>query len=333
MKNQAQKIRLGIFLVVSLTILLIIIAFFTARELFKKEDTYFISYEGISVGGLEIGSPVKYLGIKVGSISNITIDPEDVNSVIVEIGLKPGTPIKEDAEADITSVGITGLKNIEIRGGSNEAESVEPGSFIQPGSSITEDITGKAEIIAEKVEKVLNNLQSFTEPEKMNKIIQMAEKIALLADNANITLSKIDSVVTESQDDVRKTIVDARQISSRLNASSQSLQETLTRINYLVSSDTVGDILGNLRDVSLKLKEAEVGKMIENIANVAGQTQELLLKIDNDLDRSSQDFSESLRLLRITLDNLAEASRKINDDPSILIRGSEQKNSPDQDLK
>jgi len=333
MKNQAQKIRLGIFLVVSLTILLIIIAFFTARELFKKEDTYFISYEGISVGGLEIGSPVKYLGIKVGSISNINIDPEDVNSVIVEIALKPGTPIKEDAEADIYSVGITGLKNIEIRGGSNEAKSLEPGSYIQPGSSITEDITGKAEIIAEKVEKVLNNLQDFTEPEKMNKIIQMAEKITLLANNANITLSKIDSVVTESQDDVRKTIADARQISSRLNASSLSLQETLNRINYLVKSDTVGDILGNLREVSLKLREAEVGTMIENIASVAGQTQELLLKIDNDLDRSSQDFSESLHLLKITLDNLSEASRKINNDPSILIRGSQQKNSPDQDLK
>lgn len=333
MKNRAQKIRLGIFLVVSLTILLIIIAFFTAREFFKKEDTYFISYEGISVGGLEVGSPVKYLGIKVGSISNITIDPEDVNSVIVEIALKPGTPIKEDAEADITSVGITGLKNIEIRGGSNEAESLEPESYIQPGSSITEDITGKAEIIAEKVEKVLNNLQNFTEPEKMNKIIQMAEKITLLADNANITLSKIDSVVTEGQDDVRKTIADARQISSRLNASSLSLQETLNRINYLVKSDTVGDILGNLRDVSLKLKEAEVGKMIENIASVAGQTQELLLKIDNDLDGSSQDFSESLHLLKVTLDNLAEVSRKINNDPSILIRGSEPKNSPDQDLK
>ena len=333
MKNQAQKIRLGIFLVVSSTILLIIIAFFTAREFFKKEDTYFVSYEGVSVGGLEIGSPVKYLGIKVGSITSISIDPEDVNSVIVELALKPATPIKEDAEADITSIGITGLKNIEIKGGSNEAESLEPGSFINPGSSITEEITGKAEIIAEKAEKVLNNLQSFTEPDKMNKIINMVEKIALLAENANLTLSKIDSVVNDSQDDIRKTITDARQISSRLNESSQSLHETLSRINSLVKSDTVGDILGNFRDVSLKLKEAEVGKMIENIASVANQTQELLLKVDNDLDRSSQDFSESLRLLRITLDNLAETSRKINDDPSILIRGTEQKDSPDQDLK
>jgi phospholipid/cholesterol/gamma-HCH transport system substrate-binding protein len=333
MKNQAQKIRLGIFLVASSSVLLIIIAFFTAREVFKKEDVYFISYEGISVGGLEIGSPVKYLGIKVGSISRITIDPENVNSVIVEIALRPGTPIKEDAEADITSIGITGLKNIEIRGGTNEAESLEPGSFINPGSSITEEITGKAEIIAEKAEKVLNNLQLFTEPENLNKIIQMADKISLLADNANTTLLKIDSVVTDSQDDVRKIITDTRQISGRLIESSEALEETLDHIKYLIKSDTVGDILENFRNVSLKLREAEVGTMIENIANVANQTQELLLKIDNDLDRSSQDFSESLRLLKITLDNLAEASRKINNDPSILIRGTELKESPDKDLK
>jgi phospholipid/cholesterol/gamma-HCH transport system substrate-binding protein len=333
MKNQAQKIRLGIFLVVSSTILLIIIAFFTAREVFKKEDTYFVAYTGISVGGLEVGSPVKYLGIKVGTITNITIDPEDVNIVIVELALKPGTPIKEDAEADISSIGITGLKTIEIRGGSNEANSLEPESFINPGSSITSEITGKAEIIAEKAEKVLNNLQLFTQPDNMNKIIALIEKITRLADNANLTLSKVDSVVTDSQDDIRRTITDARQISSRLNKSSESLQETLTRINNLVKSDTVGDILENFRIVSLKLKEAEVGKMIENMANVAKETQELLLKVDNDLNRSSQDFSESLRLLKITLENLAEASRKINDNPSILIRGTEQKDSPDQDLK
>ena len=130
MKNQAQKIRLGIFLVISSVILLVLVGYFTAQEFFKKQDTYFIAYEGVSVGGLEVGSPVKYLGIKVGTIQDITIDPEDVNKVIIELALKEGTPIKEDAVADITSVGITGLKTIEIRGGSNESRSLEPDSYI-----------------------------------------------------------------------------------------------------------------------------------------------------------------------------------------------------------
>jgi phospholipid/cholesterol/gamma-HCH transport system substrate-binding protein len=332
MKNQAQKIRLGIFLVISSIILLIIVGYFTAQEFFRKQDTYYVAYEGISVGGLEIGSPVKYLGIKVGSIQDITIDPEDVNKVIVELALKPGTPIKEDAVADITTVGITGLKTIEIRGGSNEAKSLEPDSYINAGSSITEEITGKAEIIAEKIEKVINNLQLFTEPDNLNKFTSLAESISALADNANLTVLRVDSIILTNREDIRGTITSIKEISDRLNQSSKTLQQTVDQVNYLVKSDTVGNMLANFRDVSLKLKEAEVGTMIDNIARIANQTQELLLKIDGDLDKSSQDFSESLQLLKVTLENLSEASRKINDDPSVLIRGTNQKDAPDEDL-
>jgi phospholipid/cholesterol/gamma-HCH transport system substrate-binding protein len=332
MRHKAQKIRLGVFLIVSSFILLIIIAYFTSREFFEKEDTYYVTYEGMSVGGLEVGSPVKYLGIKVGTITDITIDPDDVNSVIIELALEPGTPIKSDAQANITTIGITGLKNIEIRGGSNNADALEPGSFIKPGSSITQEITGKAEIIAEKAEMVLNNLQIFTEPANLDKFTQMVENITKLAENASVTLSKVDSIVDDNRSDIRRTVTDAREVSETLKRSSESLQETVNYVNRVVKGDTLGDILVNFRDVSLKLREARVGEMIENIAGVASQTQDLLLKVDSDLNRSSQDFSESLRLLKITLENLAEASRKINDDPSILIRGTNPKNTPDQDL-
>lgn len=332
MRNKAQKIRLGVFLIVSSSILLIIIAYFTSREFFEKVDTYYVSYEGMSVGGLEIGSPVKYLGIKVGTVTDIIIDPDNVNSVIIELALKPGTPIKTDARADITTIGITGLKNIEIRGGSNDAKALEPDSFIKPGSSITEEITGKAEIIAEKAEKVLNNLQIFTDPANLDKFTKMVENITILAGNASVTLTRIDSIVEDNRNDIRRTVTDAREVTLTLKRSSQSLQETVNYVNRVVRGDTLGDILVNFRDISMKLKEARVGEMIENMAGVARQTEELLLKVDNDLNRSSQDFSESLRLLKITLENLAEASRKINDDPSILIRGTNPKNIPDQDL-
>ena len=154
MKNQSRKIRLGIFIMVSSALLLFLIIFFTARELFEKTDTYYVAYQDKSVSGMEVGSPVKYLGINVGTISDIHIDPEDVTSVVVELSLDHGTPIKEDSQADIVSLGITGMKAIEIRGGSNETEVLKPGSYITPGSSLSSEISGKAEVIAEKVENV-----------------------------------------------------------------------------------------------------------------------------------------------------------------------------------
>lgn len=332
MNTRQNKIRLGIFLIVSLTLLLSLIGFFTARQLLEKRDTYYVAYSGVSVSGLEVGSPVKYLGINVGTISDIMIDPEDVNSVIVELSLKPGTPVKEDAKADIVAVGITGLKTIEIRGGSNEADFLKENEFITAGSSITEEITGKAEIIAEKVEKVLNNLQDFTQPENLNKITQSADKINELATNASITISKIDTLVDVNKEAVHETILGVHEISAKLNQSSDVLMASINELNDIIKSDTIDEIVVNVRDISRKIKETDLKRLIANVAEVANQTQQLLLKVERDINQSSQDLTESQKLIRLTLENLNEASRKINSDPSVLLRGIRKKDSPDEKL-
>ena len=332
MRNRSQKIRLGIFLFVSLAILLSVIGFFTTREFFEKEDIYYVSYEGISVSGLEVGSPVKYMGIKVGTIKDIRIDPTNVNKVIIELSLQPDTPIKEDVQADITSMGITGLKAIEISGGSNKAQSLEPGSQIPAGSSLTQEITGKAEVIAQKAEKVLNNLQIFTQPENLNKFTEVLEKISLLTEQANRTVIKIDTIVSENRRDIRQSIAPMKAISERLDESSRLLETTMQTINLKVQSDTIDDILTNVRDVSARLKESDIQALIGNISTVAEQTQELLLKVDQDINNSSRDFSESLELLKLTLENLNKASVKVNNNPSLLLRNTKNKGIPDQDL-
>lgn len=300
--------------------------FFTAREFFQKEDIYFVGYEDVSVSGLDIGSPVKYMGINVGRIQDIRIDPENVNKIIVTLALKPETPIKENARADITAIGITGLKAIEIIGASNESASLNPGSYIQAGSSFTGEITGKAEIIAQKAEVVLNNLITFTQPDNLNKITQLAEK-------AGAAISNIDSLVAENRSDIRQTVAQVKAISNRMDESAQALQSTIDIVQLKIKSDTINEILANIRDVSEKLNKAEINSLVENISFIAAQTDELIDKVGNDLDRSSMDFAESLKLLKLTLDNLNEASIKINQDPSILLRGINARQIPDNDLK
>jgi phospholipid/cholesterol/gamma-HCH transport system substrate-binding protein len=332
MNTRQNKVRLGIFLVVGLVLLLSLIGFFTARQLLEKRDTYYVSYSGVSVSGLEVGSPVKYLGITVGAISDIKIDPEDVNSIIVELSLEPGTPVKEDAKADIVAVGITGLKTIEIRGGSNEADFLDENEFIQAGSSITEEITGKAEIIAEKVEKVLNNLQVFTEPDNLNKITTSADRISSLANDASLTIAKIDTLVDENKEAVYQTVVIAHEISERLNESSQTLMSSIDEFNDIIKSDTIDQIVVNVRDISQKIRETDLEALIGSVADVADQTQKLILRVERDIRQSSEDLTESQRLIRLTLENLNEASRKISSDPSVLIRGVRKKDIPDEQL-
>lgn len=333
MPGRARKIRLGIFIFVSSVLLLLIVGLFTAKELFEQTDTYYVAYRDVSVSGLEVGSPVKYMGINVGSISDITIDPDDVSQIIVELSLNQGTPVKVDATADIVSMGITGLKTIEIRGGSNDADFLEQEKFIRQGTSLVEDISGQAEVIAFKVEEVLNNLIAFTQPENLEKVSRTVNDISTLTRNANKSISLINEVVEENREQLKSSITQAAVITQTFDATSDNLLAASGRFNSFMQSDTLGEVLGNLRDISVTLKEAQLNQLIENLAGTAAETEKILERLDDDIDRSTKDISDNLEMLQYTLENLEEISRKVNTNPSILIRGQGNKDIPDKKLQ
>ncbi|MFW5726212.1 MAG: MlaD family protein [Bacteroidota bacterium] len=333
MKGKAQKIRLGIFIMFTSILMLLALGYFGARKLLEKNDIYYVAYTNVSVSGLEVGSPVKYLGIDVGTIASIMIDPDDVNRVIVKLSLKAGTPVKTDASADIVAMGITGLKTIEIRGGTNQAPFLEKEAFIMAGSSMVEDISGQAEVIAYKVEEVLNNLLNFTQPENLEQITIAVRKITELSDNATQTFASINELVDQNRDPLTQSIAYANTITQRIDSTSVEILAAGKEINTLMQSDTLGEILSNLRDISLTVRESNINGLIENLAVTTAETRELLIRIEDDIKRGSQDLGENMLLLRYTLENLEEVSRKINNDPSILIRGQRARDIPDRRLQ
>ncbi|MFP4288771.1 MAG: MlaD family protein [Bacteroidales bacterium] len=333
MASKAKKVRLGIFILVSSVLLLILIGFFTAKRLFESTDTYYVGYENVSVSGLEVGTPVKYMGINVGTIADIFIDPDNVNRIIIELSLREGTPVKTDATADIVSMGITGLKTIEIRGGSNDAEFMEEGKFISQGTSLVEDISGRAEVIAFKVEEVLNNLIDFTQPENMNKVSSAIESVSEFSDNAISSFNLIDEVIQENRTQLQETVEQSNQITKSFEVTAKEFEQASTKFNSLMQSDTLGIVLGNLRDISATLKESNLSGLIENLAETTKQTQQILVRLDNDIEKGSENLTENLILLQNTLENLEEVSGKINANPSILIRGERSKGIPDRKLQ
>jgi phospholipid/cholesterol/gamma-HCH transport system substrate-binding protein len=333
MKKRAQKIRLGIFIMIGSILLLIVIGFFTTRRLFEKTDIYFVAYRDVSVSGLEVGSPVKYLGINVGSISEIFIDPVDVNQIIVRLSLKHGTPVKADAAADIVAMGITGLKTIEIRGGTNEAPFLKEEQFIRQGTSLVEDISGQAEVIAYKLEEVLNNLISFTNPSNLNKITHAVDAINELSTKASATFDLITNVVDENRTDMREAILAANNMTGKLDSASVHVLAAGVRFNSIMQSDTLGQILGNLNEIFLTMRESHIHELIENLAGITSQTAVFITRLEGEIISGSRDFSENLLQLKFTLENLEEVSRKINNDPSVLIRGQRTRNIPDRRLQ
>jgi phospholipid/cholesterol/gamma-HCH transport system substrate-binding protein len=325
MVSRSQKYRLGFFIVLMSVMLIILLIVIGTGQILQKKDIYYISYKDISVSGLEIGSPVKYLGLGVGTIKDIKIDPEDISRIIITIAIKPGTPIKKDTRADIELMGITGLKMIEIRGGSNAATLLEPGEFIPAGGSTSELISGKAEIIAEKVERLVNNLNQFSEPGNMNKIIDMA-------DNADKTFRMLNTLLSENQNDIRRIVNQTDMTTARLDTITRFLIPTARQLEQRAIVDTLNEILSNINQVTHRLRKANLEGVIEELARALDRTNQLITTVDHDLERGSENLYVALKMLRSTLTYLDDASRKIDNDPSILLRGTKYEDLPDEDL-
>jgi phospholipid/cholesterol/gamma-HCH transport system substrate-binding protein len=241
MVSKSQKIRLGMFIILSSSIIAIVIGKLSFDRIFTPKDIYYIAYSNQSLSGIDIGSQVKYLGIPVGTVRDLHINPENLNEIIVMVALEPGTPIREDVRADLQTIGITGLKMIELSGGTREARKLAPGSHIQPGRSVTAEFLDRAETIAQKIELVLDNMIEFTED-------GTRESIIAFIDEAHGTIAKVNRLLDDNEERMERTVSNVDTLTTELNRMVASVNTILQQTEDLFARNRgkIGETLDEL---------------------------------------------------------------------------------------
>jgi phospholipid/cholesterol/gamma-HCH transport system substrate-binding protein len=306
MVGRAQKIRLGIFVTLLSLLLLSAIVFIAGEKLMEKWDIYYITYSDTSVNGLQVGGQVRYHGIEIGKVDGIRILPDDVTKVRVRLSVIEGTPIKEDVEAHLVLVGITGLKIVELKGGSNEAETLEPGSEITPGVSMLDNISGKAEVMAEKLELILNNILDITNAENQARLSSI--------------LVSVDTILSVNQQPINNVVMNMDSLSSELTETLRTSNQILTRINDVIQSAQMDTIFNNFSEISTELAQLELVKLMDNLNKTILQASSTIKKIDLTYVQSQQDILETIDSIREAADYLEDFSRRISEDPTLLLR-------------
>jgi phospholipid/cholesterol/gamma-HCH transport system substrate-binding protein len=276
----------------------------------EKRDVYYIHYENVSIIGLQVGGSVKYHGISIGRVDEITIDPNDVQRIIVKISIQEGTPIKEDLEAALSPVGITGLMQIELSGGTNEARTLTPGSKIKSGESFLQNMSGKAEIITEKIDKLLDNFNELTNAKNQQRISSIIENV--------------DTFVAESKQPIGNIITNADSTIIYLNLIASDLATTMQRITTIMESNKIDTIIDNTEKVSSDLAKINYDETLGQLNELITTANATMEHIDVAILNSQQDLKISIETMREVMDNLNDFTRQLTEDPTILWRSRRQ---------
>ncbi|WP_323594804.1 MlaD family protein [Aliarcobacter butzleri] len=287
MDTKINFFKIGLF-VSSLFTLLVIFIFWLGKYGLedKKYDDYSIFFSE-SVSGLNIGSSIKFMGFEVGTVKDIKINPYNSEEIQIDIQIQKGTPIKEDNFAILGNLGITGLKYIELKGGSNNSKLLGENQYgmkvIKSKTSAlttfvdsTEDITKEITILLGQMKKVLNdeNISNFSS------LLSKSEKSMGNIEQFSAYLVKNEKKIDELINSMKNFANTGNSSFASVKTSADSFKELTTKIKEEFDKGTF-----DLKGMSSESFE-NLNSLLKNLENNLNLTQDLI----NNINESPSDL-------------------------------------------
>jgi phospholipid/cholesterol/gamma-HCH transport system substrate-binding protein len=296
--------------------LAVITGIFIIPKLKTEGDIYYVDFRETSVNGVSQGADVKYQGVKIGTVIRITVNPDDLRSVLLYIKIKKGFPVKKDMRARLQYVGITGLRFVEISGGKTEAENLEPGGRILTKKGLGE----QAEDIVLNVDSVVEAINDMLNPENR-------KKVSLLIKNLEKGTAVISNLLEKKEKNLENSMENIDKITRELHQVATNLKQFtfyLTEVGKKVRAEKVEKVVTHTDDLiqtlSQRLSEKEAGKLLADINTFVNTATLSIRKIENRFHDLEGEINMTLVSLRESMENISRFTRELAEDPTILIR-------------
>lgn len=328
MASKAQKIRLISFFFVALSALILLFVGVIGDTFLSKRDFYTIEFSESPVSGLNRGATVKYLGFNIGRVEDIFISPTDVNTVIISISVEPrsaNNALRSDTKARMASLGITGLKYIELYGGSNNAKVLPPGSRIESGETFFGNLQERAEILSVKIENAVDNLNKL-----MNESNQKAFSSLLIRSSALATAA--EEIINQNSQAITTTSTNLEKTSNYLSKSSEIMSITMDSLNTFLTGSSFRTTVNELSFSVSQLRSQMNGpipSLIARMDTMVRNANRTFIGVDQTVGASRQNLLRAMQDLEETLQNIRETTELVRENPAVLIRGGERSNVAD----
>jgi ABC-type transporter Mla subunit MlaD len=315
MITKEQKFRLGIFLFVSVFLLLVILAIFLLPKLSSEGDNYYIKFKDMSVNGLNEGSDVKYQGVRIGKVSRMMVDPKDLNTIRVDVTLRRGFPVKKNMRSKLQYAGITGLRFVEIFStDAGPPDSLNPGSEIPVGGK---DLVEQAEDIAVNVNNVVKALEDLLKAENRENISKLLAHFEKSSGVLSRLLTRKEKNLQEFFANIDRAAADLGRIAKDFNEISERINQFTREMRFKKLAENSNKMV---RNISERFSAEEFGKVLENFDTFVKTTTSSLKKVEGSVGEMEVELKKTLVSLRESMENIAKFTRDLREDPTMLIR-------------
>src|SRR5262245_59148378 len=113
MEREANYAAVGAFVVLVVVMAVLFVYWYSDAREHRDYTRYEVYFEG-SVSGLERGAQVRYLGVDIGRVYSMRIDPRDSSRVQVLVDLDSSAPVSDKTIAELSLQGVTGLLYMDL---------------------------------------------------------------------------------------------------------------------------------------------------------------------------------------------------------------------------
>lgn len=297
MNTNASKTLIGAFVVGAVVLIIAGVLIFGSGKLMKKTDRFVLSFKS-SLQGLNVGSPVLFRGVRIGSVRSITIEADAENlsihiPVIIEIEPDKIKLIHGERARDIT-VNLPALIKKGLRAKLIMGSLLTGQLMIQLGFSpdtpakIVGLKTEYPEIptIPSALERITDIMKDLPFDKIIDKLLSAVEAIEKLASSPDIP---------ETLHSLKMTVEDARKLlqnlDSRIEPLAMSIDKTVKEYGRL-ARNVDGRVEPLASSVDATLKDAR-----KLVRNVDGKVETLAFSIEKSLTEARTALEQARKAL------------------------------------
>jgi phospholipid/cholesterol/gamma-HCH transport system substrate-binding protein len=299
MEREANYAAVGAFVLLVLAMAGLFVYWYADSREHREFKRYEVYFQG-SVSGLNKGSTVRYLGVDIGRVQEMRIDPRSAARVQIIVDVDSSAPVSEKTVAELSLQGVTGLLYVDLLGRSD-------------GKVLADPVPSERYPVIRSVRSGFDVFVSGM-PELVAKGGEVTQRLTLLLSDANLksvtdTLSNLEKAsrsLPGTMQQVDALVKDLRGTAEQMTAMAESLRR--------VTDDSGPDVkatIARVRQVAenmVSTTERLDRLLAENQADVRGFTRDGLSQIEG-LARDTRSAAQEFEAL----------SRSLRDNPSQLL--------------